>query len=107
MLASASVADDALTLLTVDAEVHGVQKVTRVEDIRLTGRGGTDMSVGIMAALETKPRPDIIVVLTDGYTPWPPQRLPVPVIAGLICRGYTLSARDRPPPWIRSVDIDD
>jgi predicted metal-dependent peptidase len=107
ILRSSSVADDAVTVLTVDATVRGVQKVTRVEDIRLTGRGGTDMSVGIMAALASTPRPDIIVVLTDGYTPWPTQRVRVPVIAGLIGADRHLAVDDRPPAWIRSVDIDD
>jgi predicted metal-dependent peptidase len=106
ILRSSSVADDAITLLTVDARVHGVQQINRVDEVRLGGRGGTDMTVGITAALALKPRPDIIVVLTDGYTPWPDRQLRVPLIAGLIHTGYRLPTHARPPAWIRSVDID-
>jgi hypothetical protein len=29
------------------------------------------MGAGLAAAAELRPRPDVIVVLTDGYTPWP------------------------------------
>lgn len=106
MLRSASVADDAVTVLTVDAAVHGVQKVTRVDNVRLGGRGGTDMTVGITAALELKPRPDIIVVLTDGFTPWPTQPLRVPIIVGLMTQGHLLPREHRPPSWMRCVVID-
>ncbi len=66
-------------LLSVDAEVHGgKQRLRRVAEVRLAGGGGTDMAKGIEAALEE--RPDLIVVLTDGHTPWPTTPPPVPVI---------------------------
>ena len=29
------------------------------------------MGAGLAKAAELGPRPDLIVVLTDGYTPWP------------------------------------
>jgi hypothetical protein len=45
--------------------------VRRVSDVRLLGGGGTDMRIGIAAAESSHPCPDIVVVLTDGYTPWP------------------------------------
>lgn len=106
ILTSASVANDAITVLAVDAAVHEVQQVTRVDTLRMSGRGGTNMVVGLDAALGLKPRPDIIVVLTDGYTPWPENRLPVPVIVGLIVQDHARSA-PRPPAWMRCVDIDD
>ena len=38
----------------------------------LSGGGNTDLRVGIRAAGELRPRPDVIAVITDGYTLWPP-----------------------------------
>lgn len=107
ILRSSSVADDAVTVLAVDTCVQAVKQVTQVDHVALAGRGGTDMTVGIEAALTLRPRPDIIVVLTDGWTPWPTTRLRVPVIAGLIDQGPDLPAQYRPPDWIRCVVIDD
>jgi predicted metal-dependent peptidase len=43
----------------------------RREGIALVGGGGTDLRTGFAAALRTRPRPDVAVVLTDGQTPWP------------------------------------
>lgn len=62
---------------------------------QLEGGGGTDMRVGIAAALELKPRPDSILVLTDGFTPYPTQRYKIPVIFGILSFGK--SARMLPP----------
>lgn len=55
----------------VDADASDLQRVNSAKDIILTGGGGTDMRVGIDLALEERPRPHIVIVLTDGYTPWP------------------------------------
>jgi predicted metal-dependent peptidase len=73
------------TVLTVDAVVHIIQRVFDAHQVKLLGGGGTDMRVGIDAALKLRPRPHVIIVLTDGYTPWPssPPR-DVKVIAGII-----------------------
>lgn len=47
--------------------------------------GGTDIGVGIKAAYQSQPRPQIIVVLTDGGTPWPTNPPPrTKVIIGLV-----------------------
>jgi len=36
--------------------------------------GGTDLRTGFAKALRTRPRPDVVVVGTDGRTPWPDSR---------------------------------
>lgn len=59
-------------IITCDSKVHFNKKVRKVSDIKFLGGGGTDMRVGIQTALESKPRPQIIIVITDGATPWPP-----------------------------------
>lgn len=60
-----------MEVLAVDTVVHATSRVTRSDQVVLGGRGGTDMQVGIAALHERRPRPDIAIVITDGYTPWP------------------------------------
>jgi predicted metal-dependent peptidase len=90
-----------VVVLSVDADVHTAQRVQRVEQIRLVGGGGTDMRVGIEEAIKQRPRPDVIVVLTDGLTPWPREKPPVPVIAGILDGDSSHPV----PQFIRRVDI--
>ena len=58
-------------VLSCDTEVGVPQRMRRFETLELRGGGGTDMRIGIRAAGALSPRPDLIVVLTDGETPWP------------------------------------
>jgi predicted metal-dependent peptidase len=72
----------------------------------LEGGGGTNMIAGIEAALNQKPGPGAIVVLTDGYTPFPARPYRVPVIWGIFRRGNC----PKPPqpkssPWPREAII--
>ncbi|MBE0069928.1 vWA domain-containing protein [Thermoanaerobacterium thermosaccharolyticum] len=76
---------DGVHYIACDAEVHVSKKITDIKQAELEGGGGTDMGVGIKAAMNLKPRPNVCIVLTDGYTPWPdtpPQKMKV--IAGLL-----------------------
>ena len=58
--------------LDCDANVYGkAQDVKSVITAKISGGGGTDMRVGVKAALKQKVKPDIIVLLTDGDTDWP------------------------------------
>ncbi len=91
-----------LRVLDVDAAVHEVvdyQGAVSISHVR--GRGGTDMRVGIRAALSLRPAPSAVVVLTDGETPWPDQPTRVPVIAAIVAGRTT-----QPPNWVRTVRID-
>jgi hypothetical protein len=65
------------------------------------------MGAGIEAAAELKPRPSVVIVLTDGFTPWP-HRPPagLKVIVGLLSQGYG-SGNWRPPEWARTVVIEE
>ncbi|MEU6077894.1 VWA-like domain-containing protein [Micromonospora sp. NPDC047074] len=101
VLRAVGVGGNRVAVLACDAAVHVVRRVHTVGEVRLAGGGGTDMRVGIEAALAD--RPHIVVVLTDGLTPWPATPPgSARVIAGLI------GADGSPPPsWITSVTIDD
>lgn len=93
-----------MRVLACDAAVHSVQRIARASDLVLAGGGGTDMAAGIRAALELRPRPGVVVVLTDGFTPWPvgPPR-GAKVVVGLLEQG---TGRELPvPPWARPVRI--
>ncbi len=63
--------EERLTVISVDCMVHTVEKVFDPRQIQLSGGGGTDMGAGIRAALALRPKPDFIIVMTDGFTPWP------------------------------------
>ena len=120
LLRGVGLARNRLRVLAVDAAVRSVQKVATASQIQLVGGGGTDMGAGIEAAGRLRPRPSVIVVLTDGMTPWPANaprgievvvgmirpRFPVaaPTPAGATARGGRPWA---PPPWARVVEIDD
>lgn len=63
-----------LFIIPCDAAAGPIQKVKSrgmIEKLNLPGGGGTDLRVGIEAASLIKPSPKILIVFTDGYTPWP------------------------------------
>jgi len=94
-------------VLAVDTAVHAIKRVSRASQVELAGGGGTDMGAGIEAAAALRPRPQVAIVLTDGYTPWP-DRPPrgMRVIVGLLAQGGFVPSWD-PPAWARLVVIDD
>lgn len=101
VLRAVGIGGNRVTVLSCDADVHAVRAVADVGEVELIGGGGTDMRVGIEEAL--RGRPQIVIVLTDGYTPWPGQPLETTkVIAGLLG-----SRAPRPPAWIDTLVIDE
>lgn len=66
--------EDTAVYLVDAAVADQINARTVISDLRngkvnVSGRGGTDMRVGIDAALAHDP--DVVVVYTDGETPWP------------------------------------
>lgn len=91
-------------VLSVDTAVHTVTRATRGRDISLIGGGGTDLTVGLAAALDCRPRPQVVVVVTDGFTPWPEEPPRADVIVVLLDSEGFLP----PPPvpeWARTVRV--
>jgi predicted metal-dependent peptidase len=75
-----------------------------VEDLELRGGGGTDMTVGIAEAQQLRPGPHILVVFTDGYTPWPtvaPSEFDSVIV---VLNGG--NSRTDVPGWARTIVLD-
>lgn len=101
---------DLVTVMSCDAAAGIALPLCRAEGIPLVGGGGTDLRTGFAAALRARPRPDVLVVLTDGQTPWPVGRPDCRTVVGLFRRESGWDERvdyvpDRPPEWARVVDI--
>jgi predicted metal-dependent peptidase len=92
-----------VTVLAVDDSVQEVGRVGRADQVILTGGGGTEMGLGIEAAVRLRPRPHLVVVLTDGWTGWPkhPPR-GTRVVVGLLADGAPVESV---PGWARCVPI--
>lgn len=103
---------DLVTVLACDAATRVVHPLCRAEGIPLVGGGGTDLRSGFARALRSRPRPDVIVVLTDGQTPWPGAPPPCRTVVGLFDRPHEQRwdedseyVPDEPPAWARTVVI--
>ena len=98
---------DRVVVLDVDAELHAVRAYRNPRSIvEALGRGGTDMVLGIAEASRLRPRPQVVVVITDRETPWPTQRAGSPVVACLVGAGADERSAEVPP-WIRTVVVDE
>lgn len=106
---------DLVSVLPCDAAAPIVHPLCRAGDIPLLGGGGTDLRAGFARALRVAPRPDVIVALTDGQTPWPTFRPPCRTVVGLFPRhaGARSRREDDPgyrpgdaPAWARVVHIE-
>lgn len=96
-----------LRVLDVDAAVHETIDYTGPAVMaKVTGGGGTDMRVGITAAMELKPTPTAVIVITDGYTPWPAERTRVPLVICVVGDGAESPAKDAPE-WAITVVAHD
>ncbi|MFF3937230.1 vWA domain-containing protein [Streptomyces phaeofaciens] len=104
---------DLVSVVPCDAAARVVHPLCRGEGIPLLGGGGTDLRSGFAEALRSRPRPDVVVALTDGQTPWPSAPPPCRTVVGLFPR-HSVSYRDEddpdyepeaPPTWARVVEI--
>jgi predicted metal-dependent peptidase len=97
-----------ITVIPCDAVPYEPIRVftsSQAQRLRLRGGGGTNMVAGIEAALKLRPIPDVVIVLTDGYTPFPPKRYKVPIIFGIFDpTGDGKVPKPPMPPW-RDQDV--
>ena len=92
-------------LLSCDAAASTAKRVMKsTANMRLEGGGGTDMRVGIEAVMEQRPYPHLVVVVSDGETPWPNAPLSVPLVIVLV---GDKSAQSAVPSWAHTVFVDE
>jgi len=101
LLATGGVRFESVRVFTCDSEAGSAQKVRSASELKLLGGGGTDLVQGISAALQTRPSPDLLVIVTDGLTSWPhspPAK----------CRVVAVLVGKNPPStpeWLRTVVV--
>ncbi|MFC9316686.1 VWA-like domain-containing protein [Streptomyces nigra] len=103
---------DLVSVISCDAAAGIAVPICRAEAMELIGGGGTDLRSGFERALRSRPRPDVIVALTDGQTPWPSAQPPCRTVVGLFPRPVRAVDEDdphyvpdAPPSWARVVTI--
>lgn len=65
-----------VTVIPCDSQAYGTVRLTSLSQWpvlqeHLRGGGGTDMRAGLEAALQLQPEPTLILIFTDGDTPYP------------------------------------
>ena len=106
-IARASGVAGGVTVIACDSQAYEPQRVKSASDVeflRLEGGGGTDMSVGLALVAELRPIPHIVVVFTDGYTPWPANQ-PSGVDSVIIALADSTSRADIPR-WAQVIPLE-
>lgn len=93
---------DGMQVVVGDSGVQSCEKVFDPKKLMIRGGGGTEMDRLIIEAANLEPRPQVIVVATDGYTDWPPEDVGVPVVA---CLTRQIRRADIPR-WIQSIGLE-
>ncbi|MCW2607390.1 MAG: hypothetical protein JWO60_2083, partial [Frankiales bacterium] len=99
VLRSLGVRRTGLQVLCCDTSATAAARVLDARDVRLVGGGGTELAAGIDAVAGLRPRPDVVVVLTDGGTDWPAEPPRSRVVVAL------LGDEGHPPPWGKTVHV--
>ena len=100
-----------ITVIPCDAKAYAPISIASKSDYvklqKLPGGGGTNMIAGIEAALKMKQKPDSILVLTDGYTPYPKRPYKIPVIFGILRLSKLQQVFLPPiPPWKKNAVVE-
>jgi len=89
-------------VLATDAEAHTCQRVFNPRRVEVVGGGGTILESGIARAMKLRPRPGIVIVISDCHNYWEeakPARVSVVVVR--------VGTGD-PPAWAdKVIDVDE
>lgn len=94
----------------VDARASDVRKIGRNTNLDYTGGGGTDMRVAVRVGAEQRPKLDVLIILTDGLSPWEMDKPDgLSVVIGLLAttaeRALQVAAQQRVPAWMKVIPI--
>jgi predicted metal-dependent peptidase len=90
---------DGVRVMVGDSAVQSVEKVFDPKKLEIKGGGGTEMDTLLVEAAKATPRPQLIIVATDGCTSWPALTIGIPVVA---CLTQDTTAANVPT-WIRTI----
>ncbi len=99
-----------VTVIPCDARAYAPIQIAIPSDYfklqKLPGGGGTDMIIGIEAALKLVPKPDCVLVLTDGFTPFPKKLYDIPVLFGILKINGRRVKMPPNPPWRKDLVVE-
>lgn len=103
ILEALGISEQGILFISCDTGAY-VSRVRQTSEINLLGGGGTDMRIGIELATKQRPRPELIIVITDGETPWPSELSSGETVVAVLTERHALT---QVPSWIRSVHVLD
>ena len=89
-------------IICADTEMQASKRYSAFKQFEWVGGGGTDMGVAVTDAYKAD-KPSVIVLITDGLTPWP-EKLGCKLIIALVGNKLSASNRKDVPKWARVVD---
>ena len=89
-------------IICADTEMQASKRYSAFKQFEWVGGGGTDMGAAVTDAYKAD-RPSVIVLITDGLTPWP-EKLGCKLIIALVGNKLSASNRNDVPKWARVVD---
>ena len=95
-----------LYVIPCDVAVGPIQKIKSrgmIENLQFPGGGGTDLVVGIEAAYKITPMPRVLIIFTDGFTPWPSE-INKKIDKVIVCLS-TVDAKSEVPAWAEVIVI--
>ena len=96
---------DHRVVVTADVAVHEVPTLRSARTLALRGGGGTDLRPAISHLGTHRRRPDTLVVLTDGFTPWPARPLPGRRVIAVLLGRADGQQPPSPPGWIHAIRL--
>lgn len=94
---------DGVRVVCGDACVQSVKKVFRPEQTELAGGGGTSMRRIMEDIAHDTPKPNVLLVVTDGETDWPPTPLDMRCVACVTRESSR--ACFQVPAWMDKVEL--